>query len=89
MLAYHNSVFLIFVVSWIAFTSGITCRVSKEMGGLFRPFLLLFLIFHRAPVLNSATLTYVLNAWSSWGHQFLCVLSEIALFLLKAIFIRK
>ena len=35
MLAYHNSVFLLFVVGWIAFASGFTRRISKEMYGLF------------------------------------------------------
>ena len=35
MLAYHNSVFLLFVVDWFAFASGFTGRISKEMDSLF------------------------------------------------------
>ena len=37
MLAY-NSVFLLFVVGWIAFALGFTRRISKEIDNLFGHF---------------------------------------------------
>ena len=38
MLAYHNSIFLLFVVDWFAFASGFTGQISEEMDSLFGHF---------------------------------------------------
>ena len=36
LLAYYNSVFHLFVVGWIAFASGFTRQILKEMGSIRR-----------------------------------------------------
>ena len=61
MLPYHNSVFFIFVVGWIAFASRFTYGIGKEIGGTFQLFLMVFLIFPRVLLLNSVTLAHVLS----------------------------
>ena len=68
MLAYHNSVFLLFVVDWFAFASGFTGRISKEIKRDGQPlwsFLLVLLIFSRAALFNFAILSHVLYEWLS------------------------
>ena len=58
-------------------------------GRPLRSIILMFLIFPRAPLLNSVTLTYIQQECSSCGHQFSHVLGEMVLFLFEAVFIRR
>ena len=65
MLAYHDSVFLLFAVEWFAFASECTGRILKEMDSLFGQFLLVFLIFPGASLFNFAIVSHLLYKWLS------------------------
>ena len=91
MLAYHNSVFLLFVVDWFAFASGFTGRISKEMDSLLGHFFWCSQSFLGSLCFNFAILPHVLYECLSQGHQSSQVLSEIQcyIFLFQAVFIRR
>ena len=65
MLAYHNSVFLLFVVDWFLLRLGIYWPNFKRDGQPLRSFLVVFLIFPRDSLFNFAILSHVLYQWLS------------------------
>ena len=65
MLAYNNSVFLLFVVDWFAFVSGSTGRILKEVDSLFGHFCWCFFSFLLASLFNFArTALWICFKWN-------------------------